>query len=572
MYWSELVVLNGSDVSVRVTTDGVEVDTEEGGQGVATVPLLALAGSVDLDTLRGQTIAISYQTRDAAGAVLTSDLLFTGWVDLPSYDAARKVITLRCIDRLQDRIAALSKAAIDALTTGAKWSADVFDPDADAYRYAQDRLSTLAGALDCNPAGTIVYTAWAATSPHATLSAADVLDGEPPVQVEVAPASSIRNRTVLVFTYRYEISYQREASSGWTYSQTTCQYLATPTTLPTRDMARRAGEGLSGWLLRSMNFTPLWPTDTYACSPDVLFTNNQPQLIIGYSAVWVKRWTQTIDEAITVTLSSTQSISVYGERRTDRTASMSTEFDVEAYEGVNGNNQSASLSSIGGDGSSGGALGSGSNYPPPAGAVLNSWGDYRKENTDRTAWALAFETELAIAAVEHLASHRLNRAVFALPLNPAVTVQKTLRVVSVGGVTCTGKVRSVRHLLDAGSGEARTEVELAISRAGGSSSGTALTAPAPPSYAPAAPGTVGTVHAAGNHFGQDGTATTEDDAWTGYRGNYVPPLSVSPLVTFSDSLRVDADEIEAAVRDNTELTDAASYEVAPPHDELSIAA
>lgn len=572
MFWAEYVVLDGADVTARVTTDGIEIDTEENGQGVAVLTLTAVAGAVNLDTLRGKSIAISYRTLDAAGSVLTTDLLFTGFVDLPRYDQARKIITLRCTDRRDDRIAALSKAAIDALTVGAKWSAEVFDEDADSWRYAQDRLSTLPGALDCEPDGDIVYTAWAAASPHATFTAADILDGEPPVDVDVAPASSIRNKTVLELTYRYEISYQRECSSSWTYSQTVCEYLATPTTLPTRDMARRAGEGLSGWLLRSMNYTPLWPTDTYACSPDVLFTNNQPQIIIGYSAVWVKRWTQTIDEVITVTLNSSDSITTYGERRGDNSASMSTEFDVEGYEGPNGNNQATGLRTTGGDGSSGGNLGSGSEYPPLAGAVQNDWDDWRKEHTDRTVWEDWFETHLAIASVEHLASHRLNRAVFALALNPAVTVQKTLRVNGVSGITCTGKVRSVRHVLNAATGEARTEVELAISRAGAAGASDALTAPTPPSYAPTPPPTVGSVHAGGNHFGQDGTSTTEDDAWTGYRGNYVPPLAVSPLVTFSDSLRVDADEIEAEVRDNTELPDTATYEVAPPHDELSIAA
>ncbi|MCG3130194.1 MAG: hypothetical protein FLDDKLPJ_00943 [Phycisphaerae bacterium] len=571
-YWREVVVLDGVDVSARLTDDGVTTSAEEGGQGIFNLTLKALPGSVNLDALRGKAVTVSYQTRTAGGTILSTELLMTGNVDLPRYDPGRKTISLRCTDRRDDRIALLSKAAIDALTPGAKWSSDVFESEADSFQYASDRLRTLPGALDCEPDGDIVYTAWAAASPHITFTASGIFDGEPPVQVEVAPASSIRNRTVLELTYRYEISYQREASSGWTYSQSTCQYLATPTTLPTRDMARRAAEGLSGWLLRSMSFTPLWPTGTYACSPDVNFINNQPQLIIGYSAVWVKRWTQTIDEIITVTLSSTQSISTYGERRADKTGSMSTDFDVEDYEGPSGNNQAAALSSVGGDGASGGSLGSGSEYPPLAGAVQNDWDDWRKEHTDRTAWAGWIETHIAIASVEHLASHRLNRAVFAVPLNPGIAVQKTLRVNSVGGVTCTGKVVAMTHVMDARTGEARTDVELALSRAGAAGVSDPLMAPTPPSYAPTPPPTVGSVHAGGNHYGQDGTSTTEDDAWTGYRGNYVPPLAVSPLVTFSDSLRVDADEIEAAVRDNTELPDTAAYEVAPPHDELSIAA
>lgn len=597
--WSCIVTLNSVDVTARLTGI-VTIDAEESSERTAVLFLTANTGAVDLNGMRGQTLNIDFVNLDTS----TTTRLFTGYVVEPVYDPLEKIIRLDCSDRLRDRLALMTRPQIDALLPGSKWSADVFDADADSYEYALDRLSTLPGALDADAAGIIAYTAWAAKpTADIALTAADGIDETP--AVTVTPVTELINHSTVTFQYRYERLYQREASGGWSYDRTQCEHLFTAVALPTREMARRAAEGVSGWLLRSIGFTPVWPSSGVICNGQpIVWINNQPGLIIGYAASWARRWTQTLDESYTLDLSATGSIAAYGERLVTVTASLSTELDVDSWEGSGANNRGSSgvIAASGGDGddadSGGGSVGGGSNYPPYPGAIQNSWGDWIFDVTEATRRQEAIEAVLAREQVKILESHRRNVVEFETPLSPAITLQTTVQL-TLPTLTAKGKVRQLTHTLDnSGQGRHVMRVTLAISLGGTPPTPSALTAPVALFYDPTPPSVIGSVHASGNQFGGRLTSPPYNDELPGFASNYyvvapgetvysgsdpqtgelIQPGFVSAVAIepgapeYPTRFRINADAIEAAVRDAATVTGTASYVVAPPTDVLTLSA
>jgi len=594
-YWRAKIVLDAVDVSSRITGT-VEVEAEESAEAVANFLLTAVAGAIDLDGMRGDSVAIDYEETTEAGALLNAWRLFTGIVDRADYDPNNKTINVRCRDDLKNRLRIMTRAAIDSLIAGSKWSEDLFSDQADNWEYAEQRLSTIASALDTEPDGDIVLTAWAAKgSPDITLTSASVVDETP--AVELTPVESLINRTVITFTYRHERRYQREVSDGWDYGRTLCDHLLSPVALPTREMAHRAAEGVSGWLLQRISFTPVFASATTTCGgQDIVWTNNQPGLIIAWGASWVRRWTQTVEEVLTLDLQATSSVASYGERRSDAEESSQTETDSTEWEGAAGGDAPGSFVS-GGDGEDDGSFGSHINHVAPTGMSLNSWNDYIQDMVDETARAAAIETILAREATNIHAAHRANTVETQTPLNALITRQSTVRV-STTTVTAKGKVRQVVHSMDTSSGLALTTVRVAISRSGGVPAATALTAPARQAYSPDAPSQKGEIQASGNQFGGKLISPPFDEELSGFASNYYVVPTGEPVFSGSDPttgeliqpgfnaasavepgspvypvrFRIDADAIEDEVRDLATVTATNVFVVAPPNDEFTMTA
>ena len=490
----------------------------------------------------------------------------------------------------------MTRAAIDSLIVGSKWSEDLFSDQADNWEYAEQRLSTITSALDTEPDGDIVLTAWAAKgSPDITLTSAGVVDETP--AVELTPVESLINRTVITFTYRHERRYQREVSDGWDYGRTLCDHLLSAVALPTREMARRAAGGVSGWLLRQIGFTQAFASQGAHCGgTDIVWINNQAGLIIGWAASWVARWTQTIEEVLTLDLQATSSIASYGERRADSDGSLQTDSDSTEWEGAAAQDPPGNIVS-GGDGEDDGSLGSLVNHLPATAMSLNSWNDYIQDMVDETARAAAIETTLAREATSIHAAHRDNTVEVQTPLNALITRQSTVRVSTIT-VTAKGKVRQVVHSMDTSSGLALTTVRIAISRSGGVPAATALTAPVRQVYSPDAPSQKGKIHAGGNQFGGRLTSPPFNEELSGFASNYYIVPTGAAVFSGSDPttgeliqpgfttatavepgspvypvrFRINADAIEDEVRDLATVTATNVFVVAPPNDEFTMTA
>lgn len=86
--------------------------------------------------------------------------------------------------------------------------------------------------------------------------------------------------------------------------------------------------------------------------------------------------------------------------------------------------------------------------------------------TDRVAANIAIATLIEIAKRDIVATHRGNRVGFTIPLNPVLNTSHFIDL-RTPAVTASGKVFSVRHVMDVDAGRAVSEVTLAISSLAG---------------------------------------------------------------------------------------------------------
>ena len=134
-------------------------------------------------------------------------------------------------------------------------------------------------------------------------------------------------------------------------------------------------------------------------------------------------------------------------------------------------------------------------------------------------------------------------------------------------ISCKGKVRYVTHTLDVGTGEAVTNLQIALSRATGSGSGAAIVPPTRPSDNPSLPSQLITL---GNQYGLD-PSTAAAQNYNGMIGNaYTGPYGTGVRTSFSESFVVDAPAISSALRDQRVLTTSQSYNVSIRNDSLTV--
>lgn len=571
-YWTAAVTLAGTDVSTRLT-GAISITAEEGAARIAEFRLSPTTGAIDPTTWVGAAVTIDYGLTDGAGTTLFTARRFTGRVDVPEYNPIDRTVLFRCTDGLQALLEAADRATIDTLTPGALWTADLFDTDADGYQYATDRASTAPFALDLDTAGTWRWTAWAAKgTADFELGEGDILDQT--LAVSLASARDIVNRVELSIGYRWERLYHRELKVGWFCSEDLCDYLDRSFELPTRDMAIRACDG-TGWLLSSISFTPLPPSDTYNCdgTDRILINSYYPELIWGFDAKAVRRWTQTITESYALTLYAAGSEARHGTIGAKAEESYQTDYDAESWEGLGADNTTAarlatpSVSSY----PDGSTVGNAGLYPPPAGAAQLDNGDYAVDQAERSRADDLIEAALAVQRTRILGANRKNYVEAAIPLSPCIDRHHTVRIATTY-LIATGKVHTVQDRMNLETGEASTTVRIAVSRGGAGHGDAALAAPSPPSApAPAAP-------TGGGGFNTDGDtyiggiigAPAYDEDWAGFTGNYAIPEPGSEV--YPRRLTIDFPEVDTTLRDEHQGNVSASYSISIPDDELTLTA
>lgn len=556
-----IVTVGGAGKAVIST---VRIEQESRSSRIAEFSIAA--AGVDPRTMVDQPVTIDYAVLNADGSIAFSIRRFTGWVIRPQYDPMAGTLRLYCSNKMQQRIDRMTRAQIDAITPGARWSEKVFGEDREGFDYFNDRLSTLPGDVDCDSYNRFVYKAWAKKpSADATYGGAVVLDA----QLFTEDRSTIVNRIRLRHEVRRERSIIRRLNVGWHYPRTFCQYSAQSSTLPTRDMIASVLEG-TGWLVSSVHYVPLWETAIYTCGVDsVNFVNYFPNLCIGFSANIQRRWTQTITETFNIVIESAAALSNPVEE--DQTFGVSYDFDVDAFEGVNGDNRTAPLSTFGGglslpDGSGLGA----ERFPIPAGYTLSARGDYYFDNIDRDDWADALECKIEQLRCRILSGARRGGVEFKIPLDPRVDTSQTLAITAP--LTATGKVDHWIEEIDAiGTGGPISTIRIALSDGDAATMvETPRLAPAPIAYDPEptdAPGGLGSAWD-NTHLGGLVASDPQDPDWSGYVGNY-QPIEAGGIV-YEEQFRIDITAIESDLRDNVELSAGAVYRVAVPNDPITL--
>lgn len=456
--WRARCYLDGVNVSASLTGE-LRIEAEEGGARIAHVDILPPSGTLYPLDYVGRQILIDYvPVMDGVEVPLR---LFTGLVDTPSYDPSTAILSLSCVDDLQNKVAALSIAEIDALV-GGRYSAAVQGDIDEHWDYAQDRLKTVAASLDADAQGALRVTPWQGLTLMDTYTDDDLLYQYP--SVAFPQASTFVNRVDIAYEYRYPRLRQRYTSVGWSgpvldMDKNGYQY-------PTASEVKGAVGG-SGWhtVLEIFDNAPtLIPHST---GGNVRTRSGAIDLAVFHLT---QRHHQTVSETYALTVLAPESIEINGTLARPLSGALESKFEADVWE--NDYTMLPDLTFIGEQ-----------DFAP----------DAERADSDN-----AIQTLLDMARVMILGSHRSGRIGNAVVCNPYIDLDKRLAI-DASSMQADGKVARVLHMLNIKAGSAITEFELAITGVAGAGIITpdTLEPPEPPEEAEATQNWQGEVAALG---------------------------------------------------------------------------
>lgn len=437
--WRLRLLVGGVDMTAQLT-GGVDVDREEGAAGVAGFALYIAPGTpvVPTDWI-GKSVSLDYISTTAG--VTSEDRRYTGKIASPVWNPTTRLLSCECSDQLQQRVEAMTVAAIDSLA-GGYWSADIFEPTEGRshWDYALERLSTRPVSLDCSPAGALRVTSWYASAPHFVFGPGTTLYQS--LGLDLAPLSSITNRVEIEFSYRYSRLWQRNQQYTWQHPETEgsigiggfCLWRTFPSELPTVEMVEEATSG-NGQTLLTPSYYYLPGTMADPCGDGNPWSNTFDNLLLGAAWKGARRWAQVVTEVYPLVL-ATAAGEVEDTRIVQR-ASYSFEVEDEAAEAWESDPITGGDSSV-------------------------------TDLHDETRRATAINAVLRIHQTEIIAAHRATLISWDVPTSMAMGVDliHTLEL-TAEGVHAVGKCRRIVDRFDLASGSAVTTLTIAVMRGGG---------------------------------------------------------------------------------------------------------
>lgn len=545
MRWKARVTLGGSDVSASVV-GRISIEAEESSARIADFSVIPATGSIDVSDWTGKAVTIDYLTIDASGSTLTDNRVFTGTVDLPIYNPQTGLVTFQCSDGYQQRFEAMAESAI--LTELGGWYSEAeFGEAEDGWQYAQDVLSTIPKSFDLNVDGsTGVLTAWEAkVTQDFTFDESVVIGGS--VEIKVARLREIHNKNVTTFEYRFSRSIHREHDYSWQVPNWDfCTFYADSHELPNKEQITDAATGIGWGVQLPISFTELPESGVFDCNGNVSWIIDpelQGQLVRQAGWTSVKRWSQTVTEAYTLTVQAPQSIAHFGEIAITDKGSLATDYDDASWEDSE-------------------------DTATPAGATQDAIDDWVIDRADRTESDNAIETKLNLIATAELEAHRRNYVTWQVPMSPTIERSHTAKL-DTTPYEAQGKVAEVRHLMDIDRGDALTTIRVAISKTGTATPPTpdALTAPSAPSTAPGiTPPPTSTV--LGTQLGGKTGAPVHDPNEDGFSGNYTATDFGAEI--YPHQFKVDSAAIEDEVRNEATGSTSVTYNIVIPDETLVI--
>lgn len=498
--WALLVFVDGIDETANVVGQ-VTVEAEENAARIADLALYRQHGTVitPVDWI-GAPVEI-WMGNGSGGVVGDAVPIFTGAVEVPTLTPGSGLLRLRCSDARKMMIDAMDAAALDALCVGALWSPVVFDKGAPMATRAADLLSTLEASLDVVPGGGLRLTGWRDSLPEVLATDDRVLDGS--VAVDFAERSGMTNRVTVNFSHRFprnkaegyligfDIIASHMTSFGY-WVKDGGQFLM-------RETVTRAIEA-SGATIASIEWIELPTHAVKIPGTDGYWLPNPAQhnlLCLGFGAVVAFDFHGETTEQYGLTVQNAESIARFGVIAEQMSGALEGIFEDPTAAEHATLLYKKKISAI-----------------PPRSTVplsvgyVNSADVEMTAETDHAAAVAGMECLLAVARVKIAAAHRRNSVNVSIPADPHVDLWNVVSV-AAAGVSAAGKVRHVVHRLDSASGEATTELTLAISSCAGPAFEHPVTAPTIPDGTSAGVGNpVSAVDIAWNGlYGQDGTLT-----------------------------------------------------------------
>lgn len=541
--WRLRLLIGGLDLTAQLTGD-VDVDREEGAAGVGGFALYIAPGTpvVPTDWI-GKAVSLDYISTTAG--VTTEARRYTGQIASPVWNPTTRLLSCECSDQLQQRVEAMTTAAIDSLAVG-YWSADVFEPTEGRshWDYALERLSTRPVSLDCSPAGALRVSSWYATAPHFVFGPGTTIYQS--LALDLAPLSNITNRIEIEFSYRYSRLWQRNQNYSWEHPQAGgntgiggfCNWqLGGAAETPDIEMVEGAAADNGQTVIDAEYYrVPLTVSGGQNagayCDPQFAWSNTFDTLLLGASWTGARRWVQTVTETYNLALATAA-----GEAEATRIVQRAGySFEVE----------DAAAEAWESDPITGGTGGA-------------------TDLHDETRRATAINVALRIGQTELIGAHRATLISWDVPTSMAMGVDlvHTLEI-NAEGVHAIGKCRRIVDRFDLTGGVAITTLTIAIMRGGGTSDPLTL----PPRLGAGASGTPssGDGLLLPTQLGYAG-APAYDDELDGFAGNYSAGGGDEP---YPRRLTVPADEIPASERDEAALTAEQLYRVGIPDNTLEL--
>lgn len=548
LHWLPVVVLGGVDISARLSGQ-IKISAAEDSARVASLSYQPVAAS-DLFTLAGQPITIGV-TLERAGA-LAYYQLFAGTVERAPVEMTSHTVEIACRDGYQARIAACKSAAeVEALFGGLAFPApklyawDATDPD--PIGYFATLLDSMAGAVAIDSAGLWRAIPWAIGAPAASFGVGDVFDES--VSISQTWPADLPGTFTATLKHRHPRLHQIERAVTWS-RLTYTDFVVHGVNWATKAAVKQALSGVSGWQAKG-EINVVTPTPgTYpvivgpATITYIVSYENAPFLADSVSCTLYRRWYQNVETAYTYTITLPG-----GSERTETiNEALSSEFDggewettptAEADIGIWASNApTVAVPPTGYEGL----------LPPHPGA--NGGGDYWADIVQADIDAAT--THMVGKVVRKVARALRNRSVsFARPIDPRWEIGAVLAI-AAQGVSATGQVVDLEHMLDLDSADAETSFVLALPESIGSSTAVTASAVAPTGVV----AHIATPVALANHVGgrADTPRTPDPDTLIGFLCNVLPTAnSYDPTApTYQEQFRVIMPAIDQTHRDALE--------------------
>lgn len=465
--WQVVVTIGGSDVSTLLTGI-VTVDREEGAAAVARFNLFYPPGEPVPTSMPNSSVVITFVAEvDGEGV---QSRLFTGWIAEPTWSADTRVMDITCTDRLQQRIEAMSIEQIDALALGS-WSPDVFEPveGRSRYDYAQERISGEAVSLDASATGEIRRSSWFAAAPAFLFGPGSTIFQS--VSIDLAQPFTATNRAEVVLRYRYSRVWQLNQLYTWRHPGAHsaqgvpgfCEWRPWSTEVPDVQMIQDAVAGSGQVIIGSPLYHRVPTSAPDPCGTGSPWVNTYPDFLLGVSVTAARRWVQTVTEEYSLTL-ATESGRLTDEQVVTREA---VQFEIE----------DTRLDDWEGSLEGKGAAVSDSEPPSLPDGVPSAGWVWVPSSTGAAGYCDASAEARRTAAllvmlrrmyIEILQAHRETSVSWSVPTSHALAVDLVHTLELDDQYTrARGKCRRIAHSLNMDTGEATTQLSIAVMRGGG---------------------------------------------------------------------------------------------------------
>jgi hypothetical protein len=553
--WRPVVYLDGVDISAKLT-GLISVEAYEGEARLSTFQIVPSPGSLILPDWTGKRVEIDFAEQNNDGSATNATRLFTGVVNIPDYSFSEKLVTFDCTDLYQQVVKNTPRVWFDENVQGF-YSEAVNGEIRNTLQYADVLMLSVPKSLDLDPFQQVRVTDWQLEGdPDFVFDENQIWDES--LSIKFAERSDIVNEIETGLKFRYPKLRGRVAALN--FERTINQYTSQGLDIPNREMIAQAISSISGWKTRGeINYVPVDPGQYESSgSGGTIFTSisvtDAPLLALGFAVGLTTRWVQWITEDYRLTTKSESSISAIGRSPiVNDSAVLDVEFDDGQWladESV----EPVLTMPISGD------------------VTLDFFPDSK---SNRSAAENTIKTLIAQSRTKILSSHRKTIVSFTTPLLPSLDLDKKVEI-STDEISATGKVVYVKHTMNLETGEADSEVQIAISgfSALGMDDDDEIEPPTPPTDPTPGPSAFDLVCICDMYIGQvSGAPEFDEETMIGFSTNARAGDDVDvEAPAYPYALSVKTPEVPASVRDPKTLEKTKTSSVAIPQDTLEFTA